>query len=101
MNKPKPKLTDAEYRWTILYHTSIFYLVFVAFDYRDSREWIFWDFNRLLFTLSAYIVFAFIEFGWDVYRYNRPEKYPTSELKYSNKPYAEHKAERETISKDA
>ncbi len=96
----KPKLTDAKYRWTLLYHTSILYLLFVVFDYQDTAEWVFWDFNRLLFLLSAYLIFVVIAYRWDVYRYHHPEKYPTSELKYSNKTYAEHKADRETKSKD-
>ncbi|MFT5056589.1 MAG: hypothetical protein ACI80H_001304 [Pseudoalteromonas distincta] len=97
----KPNLTDAKYRWSLLYHTSILYLLFVVFDYQDTAEWVFWDFNRLLFLLSSYIIFVVIEYRWDVFRYHRPEKYPTFESKYSNKTYAEHQAERHSKSKDA
>lgn len=59
--------------------------------------------GSILFALIAGLLH-----GIGVMRYNRymkahPEKYDMSKLipKYSNKTYAEHKAERETKSKDA
>jgi hypothetical protein len=97
----KPKLTDAKYRWTIVYHLVILNLIFVIFDYRDTGEWIFWDTSRTVFFLIAYILFAFIQYKWDVYVYNNPDKFPVAKIKYSRKTYAEHKAEREAKSKDA
>ena len=95
----KPKITDVKYRWTLLYHVSILYLLFIFFDFRETGEWVLWDGNRLLFFLGAYVLFGFIQFSWDVYCFNHPEQYPKS--KYSEKKYAEHQAERESISKDA
>ena len=97
----KPKITDIKYRWTILYHVSILYILFILFDFRDIGEWVLWNLNRLIFFFGAYMLFAFIQFRWDLYVYNHPEKFPSKKLKYSNKTYAEHQANRESISKDA
>lgn len=97
----KPNLTDVKYRWTVVNNVAMLYLLFSYFDYRDNLEWVFWDFRRLSFLLGAYILYAFIQYRADTYRYHRPEKYPTFESKYSNKTYAEHQAERQFKSKDA
>ncbi len=97
----KPNLTDVKYRWTIVTRVAMLYLLFSFFDYPDNLEWVFWDFRRLSFLLGAYILYAFIQYRADIYRYNRPEKYASSESKYSTKTYAEHQAERQSKSKDA
>ena len=82
----KPNLTDVKYRWTVVTNLAMLYLLFSYFDYRDNLEWVFWDFRRLSFLLGAYILYAFIQYRVDTYRYHRPEKYPTFESKYSNRP---------------